>query len=285
MRWVMRGTGIALAIGGSLLLLWVLAVWQWQDPITLVVNKRAQSELSGAYEVRVVRERIAPTPRAAVPVPSQAKLAATYRKRTETGDPIGRLSVPRLDLEIMVVYGTDTETLKKGPGLHPRTGFPGQKFLTYVAGHRTTYGAPFSDIDKLQPGDKITFDVPYGTYRYEVVGHRIVRDDQIEVLEGPRAGGAGSPGMLATLLREPPLHRVREARRRGSGATTSRADVPPRPSPRSTPSAGNASFAAASKVVSSNGRRLRIRSSRATVGFFSPSMSGRATVAPTGVTR
>ena len=184
MRWVMRGTGIVLAIGGSLLLLWVMAVWQWQDPITLVVNKRAQSELSGAYEVRVARERIAPTPRPAVRVPSQAKLAATYRTRTETGDPIGRLSVPRLNLEIMVVYGTDTETLKKGPGLHPSTGFPGQKFLTYVAGHRTTYGAPFSDIDRLEPGDKITFDVPYGTYRYEVVGHRIVRDDQIEVLKG-----------------------------------------------------------------------------------------------------
>ncbi len=185
MRWVLRGTGILLALGGSLLLLWVLAVWQWQDPLTLVANKRAQAKLTSAYEVRVVRERIAPTPRRrTVETPSQAKLAASYRKRTGTGDPIGRLIVPRLDLEIMVVYGTDTETLKKGPGLHPSTGFPGQNFITYVAGHRTTYGAPFSDIDKLQPGDKITFEVPYGTYRYEVVDHKIVRDDQIEVLKG-----------------------------------------------------------------------------------------------------
>ncbi len=193
MRWMLRGTGILLAIGGSLVLLWVLAVWQWQDPLTLVVNKRAQSELSSAYEGRVARERTAPiprpavetpTPRPAVATPSQFKRAATYRKRTGTGDPIGRLTVPRLGLRIMVVYGTDTETLKKGPGLHPSTGLPGQKFLTYVAGHRTTYGAPFSDIDKLEPGDKITFEVPYGTYRYEVVDHRIVRDDQIEVLKG-----------------------------------------------------------------------------------------------------
>ena len=184
MRWALRGAGILLAIGGSLVLLWVLAVWRWQDPFTFVVNKRAQSELSSAYQVRVVRERIAPTPRPAVETPSQAKLAAKYRKRTDTGDPIGRLTVPRLHLEIMVVYGTDKETLKKGPGLHPSTGFPGQKFLTYVAGHRTTYGAPFSDIDKLRPGDDVTFEVPYGTYRYEVVGHRIVRDDQIEVLKG-----------------------------------------------------------------------------------------------------
>ena len=191
-RWVLRGGGILLAIGGSLVLLWVLAVWRWQDPLTLIVNKRAQSELSSAYEVRV-HERIAPTPRPpaetprprpAIKTPSQFRLAATYRKRTDTGDPIGRLTVPRLNLEIVVVYGTDRETLKKGPGLHPGTGFPGQKFLTYVAGHRTTYGAPFSDIDKLQPGDKVTFEVPYGIYRYEVSDHLIVRDDQIEVLKG-----------------------------------------------------------------------------------------------------
>ena len=185
MRWVLRGTGILLAAVGALVLLWALAVWQWQDPITLVLNKRAQSELSSAYAVRVEREQPLLRPRPlAKAAPSRAKLAAAYRKRTEAGEPIGRLSVPRMDLRVMVVYGTDTETLKKGPGLHPSTGFPGQNFLTYVAGHRTTYGAPFSDIDKLRPGDKITFEVPYGTYRYEVVGHRIVRDDQIEVLKG-----------------------------------------------------------------------------------------------------
>jgi sortase A len=188
MRWVLRGTGILLALAGSLVLLWAIAVWQWQDPITLVLNKRAQSALSSEYAVRVEREQPLLRPRPLVKKQasdaSQAALAAAYRKRTEQGEPIGRLTVPRMDLSIMVVYGTETDTLKKGPGLHESTGFPGQKFLTYVAGHRTTYGAPFSDIDKLQPGDRITFEVPYGTYRYQVVGHRIVRDDQIEVLKG-----------------------------------------------------------------------------------------------------
>jgi sortase A len=190
MRWVLRTTGILLALVGSLILLWALAVWQWQDPITLVLNKRAQSELSSDYALRVEREQTLLRPRplakkaTPAPVPPQAKLAAAYRKRTGQGEPIGRLTVPRMDLSIMVVYGTETETLKKGPGLHERTGFPGQKFLTYVAGHRTTYGAPFSDIDKLQPGDKITFEVPYGTYRYVVTDHKVVRDDQVEVLKG-----------------------------------------------------------------------------------------------------
>ena len=57
MRWVLRGTGILLALAGSLVLLWALAVWQWQDPITLVLNKRAQSELTSEYAVRVEREQ------------------------------------------------------------------------------------------------------------------------------------------------------------------------------------------------------------------------------------
>ena len=185
MRRVLRATGIALAIGGSIMLVWVLAVWRWQDPFTLVLNKRSQAKLSNAYEARVESQQLVRTHvRPAVKAPSQARLAAVYRKRTRIGDPIGRLTVPRMELKVMVVYGTDHDTLKKGPGLEPTTGFPGQEHLTYVAGHRTTYGAPFSDIEDLRPGDKITFEVPYGTYRYVVIGHRIVKADRIEVLRG-----------------------------------------------------------------------------------------------------
>jgi len=75
---MLRGTGVVFAIGGSLLLLWVLAVWQWQDPLTLVANKRAQAKLSSAYEGRVVRERIAPTPR----LPSKRPARRSSQRRT-----------------------------------------------------------------------------------------------------------------------------------------------------------------------------------------------------------
>jgi sortase A len=184
-RRVLRATGLVLAVCGSLMLVWALVVWRWQDPVTLLLNKRSQAQLSSAYDARVeYEERVHVRVRRTVEAPSQAALAAAYRKRTHVGDPIGRLTVPRMELSVMVAFGTDTETLKKGPGLDPLTGLPGQKHLTYVAGHRTTYGAPFSDIDDLRPGDRITFEVPYGTYRYVVVGHRIVRGDQIEVLRG-----------------------------------------------------------------------------------------------------
>jgi sortase A len=183
-RVVVRTSGGLLVLGGALVLAWVIAVWQWQDPITLLLNKRDQARLASAYDERVTHTRVAPErPHGESPAAQHLREAVAYRAATGVGDPIGRLVVPRLGLRIVVVLGTDTESLKKGPGLHPPTGFPGEGRLSYVAGHRTTYGAPFSHIDKLQPGDRVTFEVPYGTFRYVVTGHRIVRANQLEVLE------------------------------------------------------------------------------------------------------
>jgi sortase A len=181
---VLRASGVLLVLGGLLVLAWVVTVWQWQDPVTLVLNKREQAQLASAYEERV--RHLPPTTTRSQAPDIEAlyrRSAVAYRKKTGIGEPIGRLVVPRLGLRVWVVLGTDTESLKKGPGLHPPTGFPGQGRLTYVAGHRTTYGAPFSDIDKLKPGDPVTFEVPYGTFRYVVTGHRIVRANQLEVLQ------------------------------------------------------------------------------------------------------
>jgi sortase A len=186
LRLALRGSGFLLVLGGLLVLAWVLAVWRWQDPLTLLLNQRSQARLASAYEVRVARVQAKPAPakprEPRTSVATYRRAAASYRRATRIGDPIGRLIVPRLGLRAVVVFGTDTASLKKGPGLHPTTGLPGQGHLAYVAGHRTTYGAPFSDIDKLERGDRITFEVPYGTFRYVVVGHRIVRANQLEVL-------------------------------------------------------------------------------------------------------
>ena len=72
--------------------------------------------------------------------------------------------MPRLGLNMVFVNGTDTATLKKGPGRDPRTYMPGEGELIYIAGHRTTYLAPFARIDTLRPGDRVTLRVPYGTF-------------------------------------------------------------------------------------------------------------------------
>ena len=111
-----------------------------------------------------------------------ATAASAYRRSLPQGDPVGRLIVPRLGLKSIVVNGTSHDDLTRGPGRELSTYMPGQNELIYVAGHRTTYLAPFAHIDSLRPGDTITFVVPYGTFEYEVTGHRIVPADDLSVL-------------------------------------------------------------------------------------------------------
>ena len=63
---------------------------------------------------------------------------------------------------------------------------PGERELVYIAGHRTTYGAPFGDIDNLRRGDPISIELPYATVDYRVTGHRIVDDNDLTVLDTHR---------------------------------------------------------------------------------------------------
>jgi sortase A len=80
------------------------------------------------------------------------------------------------------VQGTDHETLKKGPGHYEGSALPGSGHLVYVAGHRTTYLAPFAYINNIRVGDFVHFDVPYGSFTYRVTRHLVVRNDQVEML-------------------------------------------------------------------------------------------------------
>jgi sortase A len=100
----------------------------------------------------------------------------------QPGDPIGRLQIGRLGLSIYVVQGTDDGDLKRGPGHYVQSGLPGQGRLIYIAGHRTTYLAPFAHIDDIQSGDYVTLTVPYGTFTYRAVRHYIVPANDLAVL-------------------------------------------------------------------------------------------------------
>ena len=83
---------------------------------------------------------------------------------------------------MVMVNGTDTDSLKKGPGRYLGTFMPGEGELIYVAGHRTTYSAPFSHIDRLRRGDLVTVEMPYATFEYRVTGHRVVASNDLRVL-------------------------------------------------------------------------------------------------------
>src|SRR5207253_1324674 len=81
-----------------------------------------------------------------------------------------------------VVEGVGTEDLKKGPGHYPQTPMPGQKGNAAIAGHRTTYGHPFYDLDSLKPGDDVLVSTKQGKFRYQVDHSTVVDPHDVQVL-------------------------------------------------------------------------------------------------------
>ncbi len=187
MRRGVRLFGTLLTIAGVLTLLWALVVWQWQDPFTALYTTWKQHQLASQYDKRTssFKPAISGDTEAAEKA-SIAREAKSYRLSSTRGEVIGRLRVPRMGVNMLLVNGTDHETLKKGPGRDLRTFMPGENRLVYIAGHRTTYLAPFSHIDRLRSGDRVTIEVPYATFIYSVTGHRIVRATDLSVLRSPQ---------------------------------------------------------------------------------------------------
>ena len=95
-------------------------------------------------------------------------------------DVFGMLEIPQINLEQYVVTGTSTEALTYGPGYYIKTSTPGSRGNVGIAGHRTTYGAPFSDLDKLQTGDEIMLTVGGDKYKYIIDEILIVDPNQGE---------------------------------------------------------------------------------------------------------
>jgi sortase A len=151
----------------------------WQEPVSAFMASRDQAaldnELDGldrqalldkqaVADERDLRRRL-------------AKLARIQARRDDEGDPVGRLRMPKLGRSYVVVEGTDLTDLRKGPGHYPKTPLPGEGGTVGVAGHRTTYGAPFRTVDKLKAGDALEMDMPYGRFFYRVDKVQIVKPD------------------------------------------------------------------------------------------------------------
>ena len=184
-RRILRIAGTALAVAGALVLVWVVVVWQWQDPFTALYTHWKQHQLAKSYEHRFASYHPARYDRDAAisaRVRTIEREARLYRLDSHRGQAIGRIVVRRLHLNMILVNGTDHGSLKKGPGRDLRTYMPGEGQLIYIAGHRTTYLAPFAHINAMRRGDLITLEVPYGTFRYRVFRKNIVGSDDLEVL-------------------------------------------------------------------------------------------------------
>lgn len=189
MRQAVRITGALLVGAGVLGLGWALLVWQWQDPITALYTTYQQHKLTESYDQTfdAYRAPALPVVHRTVDVRAEQRLIAAeahrYRRTLRTGQALGRLRVPRLGLSIIVVVGTDETSLEKGPGWYTGTRLPGEEQLIYIAGHRTTYLAPFAHIDSLRRGDSVTLELPYATFVYRITGHVIVPSDDLSRLK------------------------------------------------------------------------------------------------------
>ena len=183
MRRSTRIAGTLLMAAGVLTIAWVIVVWRWEDPFTAIYTHIEQGHLAHAYDrqVSVYRPRLASGGLVSVEHQVAAE-ARAYGRTLRVGEAVGRIRIGRVGLNMVVVEGTDHATLKKGPGHYRASGLPGEGHLIYIAGHRTTYLAPFAYINNIRVGDAVTLEVPYGTFTYRVLRHYVVADGAVGVL-------------------------------------------------------------------------------------------------------
>lgn len=156
---------------------------------------QAQGDLASQFDALLASEK--PSPSTTVtgnPAPSTTlvpgptttippKLAKSVALATEVGQPIGRIIIPKIHVDKVFVQGVPLEQLNRAPGHYPQTPFPGQAGNAAIAGHRTTYGAPFANVNMLKPGDLIHVETLQGRFTYAVQWTKITKPDAMWVLD------------------------------------------------------------------------------------------------------
>ena len=158
----LRFAASVMMVSGVLLIADAGATLLWQEPVSAFVAQRNQTQLEDALAnppQRVVER---------MPLP---------------GDAIARIEIPSIGVSEYVVEGTDTDDLRKGPGHYPDTPLPGGPGTAAIAGHRTTSGAPFSNLDELAPGDDVEVTLANGEqYVFVVTGSEVVTPSDYHVI-------------------------------------------------------------------------------------------------------
>ena len=209
-----RAVPIVLVVVGTLLLAEGAITVLWQEPFTAISTARSQDKLDGDLENLEARQGRADAARLEK-LATQRKIdqylaerAAATNKNTQPGEALGRLKVNDIDLNVVMVQSTAESSLTKGPAHYTETVLPGMPGIMGIAGHRTTYSAPFRNINELEPGDEIVVTMPYGRFRYSVAGTTIVDDEFGGVFTAAsfpgrqltkRRGGGGNGGGAAPI--------------------------------------------------------------------------------------
>ena len=173
---------------GVLLLLDAGLTLAWQEPVSAFMAGRQQAALSDELngldkQAEADKKSLAPLESLLDPKAQLKQLARLQRRRDDEGDPVGRLKMPSIGRSYVVVEGTNLGDLRKGPGHYPKTPLPGEGGTVGVAGHRTTYGAPFRTVNKLKRGDTLEMDMPYGKFFYRVDKTQIVKPNALWIVD------------------------------------------------------------------------------------------------------
>ncbi|MCU1353892.1 MAG: sortase family protein LPXTG-site transpeptidase [Acidimicrobiales bacterium] len=188
---VLGGIGRTLIAAGVIILLFVAyEVWG-----TNLQEAKAQRKLNREFTATLQQATTTTNPTTTSRTTSTTRPGAPAPPTTDApqpapinlpvppdGSPLARIEIPKISVDKTVVQGVTVDQLKRGPGHYPGTALPGQNGNAAIAGHRTTYGAPFHNIDKLVVGDDIKITTTYGTFRYKVVSSIIVSPSAGEVL-------------------------------------------------------------------------------------------------------
>ena len=206
-RWL-RWTGSLLIVAGILVALYPLGTevygWWAQRELRAQLAQASpafvtsttqlastQPSQQASSQTPVTTEPALPSPAqvaAAQQAAQQARLdafrlaSASFQASVQgkSGTPIGRIVIPSIGMDVVMVEGAGTGDLKEGPGHWPETVFPGQLGNFVVSGHRTTYGAPFRKLDKIKVGDEIQLVLPYAVVRYRVTRVIVVLPTQVD---------------------------------------------------------------------------------------------------------
>ena len=194
----MRRAGTILIVLGLLVLAYAAAVLFWRDPVTDLYSRFQQNRLESALEAEFAAwdteqptdgepaptdPDVSPAAQARLGRTATARDARRFAATLEQGQAFGRIRIPAIGVEAVVVHGTRWGAdLSRGPGHYEKTEVPGLGRTVGIAGHRTTFGAPFRHIDDVGAGDRITLELPYATFRYRVFKHEIVDADDWSVI-------------------------------------------------------------------------------------------------------
>ena len=182
-RRVVGAIGRTLTSAGVLLLLFV-AYQLWGTGLrTAQAQDRLEEDFRRTLQATTTTSTTAPPgPRPTLTLPPSTVSPLADDALPDPGEAAGRIEIPRIGLDWIFVRGVTSADLKKGPGQYPDTPMPGAAGNAAIAGHRTTYGAPFNRIDELNEGDEIVITTVQGRFRYEVAEQLIVDPSQVEVL-------------------------------------------------------------------------------------------------------